>query len=178
MCWRLTVCLCRNSAMMIARPTAASAAATVITKNTNTCPATPCTCANATNARFTALSISSTHMKMMIALRRVSTPTTPITKSSAEKKSDSASIVGSSAPAQHDGADDRDEEQHARQLEGEQILGEQGLRDRRDGAALGDLLGDDTRRQRHRIGDARPREREHLRQQRDAHQRRGELPAA
>ena len=28
------------------------------------------TCANATNVRFTALSISSTHMKMMIALRR------------------------------------------------------------------------------------------------------------
>ena len=71
--------------MMIASPTAASAAATVMTKNTNTCPATPYTCANATNVRFTALSISSTHMKMMIALRRVSTPTTPIVNSTAEK---------------------------------------------------------------------------------------------
>ena len=40
---------------------------------------------SATNDRFTALSMSSTHMKMMIALRRVSTPTTPIVNSTAEK---------------------------------------------------------------------------------------------
>ena len=32
------VCLARKSATMIARPTATSAAATVITKNTSTCP--------------------------------------------------------------------------------------------------------------------------------------------
>src|SRR5438093_1874361 len=118
--------------MMIARPTAASAAATVITKNTNTCPATPCTCANATNVRFTALSISSTHMKMMIALRRVSTPTTPIVNSTAEKNSDSGSI--DSPPAEDDGTDDRHEQQDARELEGEQVIREQRSRDRRDGA--------------------------------------------
>ena len=33
-----TVSLFRNSAIIIARPTAASAAATAITKNTNNCP--------------------------------------------------------------------------------------------------------------------------------------------
>src|SRR5438105_13868249 len=124
--------------MMIARPTAASAAATVITKNTNTCPATPYTCANATNARFTALSISSTHMKTMIALRRVSTPTTPMTKSTAEKKSDSASIL--SPPTQHHGPHDRGEQQNARELEGEQIMREQWTRDRRDGALPRNVL--------------------------------------
>src|SRR5438046_10046047 len=116
--------------MRVASRTAGSAAATVITKNTHTCPATPCTCANATNDRFTAFSISSTHMKMMIALRRVSTPTTPITNSTAEKKSDSASI-GSPA-AQHHRAHDRREQQNARQLEREQIIGEQRTCDRWD----------------------------------------------
>src|SRR5258705_2300423 len=37
---------------MIASPTAASAAATAMTKNTNTCPPTPRFCASATNVRF------------------------------------------------------------------------------------------------------------------------------
>src|SRR5581483_973285 len=89
---RLTVCRWRNSAMMIASPTAASAAATVMTKNTNTWPATPYAWANAMKVKFTALSISSTHMNTMIALRRTSTPNTPITNRTAEKKSASASI--------------------------------------------------------------------------------------
>src|ERR1043166_8463065 len=111
--------------MMIARPTAASAAATVITKKTNTCPATPYACANATKLRFTALSISSTHMKMMIALRRVSTPTTPITNRTAEKNSDSASISDLPAARERDGTDDGSKQQHAGDLEGEQILLEQ-----------------------------------------------------
>jgi hypothetical protein len=35
--------------------------------------------ANATNARLHAFSISSTHMKMTMALRLTSTPTAPIT---------------------------------------------------------------------------------------------------
>src|SRR5829696_4955591 len=139
--------------MMIARPTAASAAATVMTKKTKTCPATPYTCANATKVRFTALSISSTHMKMMIALRRVSTPTTPIVNSTAEKKRASASMErlqragfvtrpGGSAvlPADDDRADDRGEEQDARHLEREQVLREQRTRQRPDGAlARGDV---------------------------------------
>src|SRR2546426_9177817 len=73
---------------MIARPTAASAAATAITKNTKICPATPSDCASATNARFAALSISSTHIKMTMALRRSSTPATPSANSTAETPSD------------------------------------------------------------------------------------------
>src|SRR6266568_2562185 len=38
---RSTVCRWRKIAMMMARPTAASAAETVITNTTNTCPAVP-----------------------------------------------------------------------------------------------------------------------------------------
>src|SRR3712207_3788495 len=121
MFWRLTVRRCRNSAMMIASPTAASAAATVITKNTKTWPAAPYTRAKATKDRFTALSISSTHMKMMIAFRRVRTPTTPIVNSTAEKNSASAS---NSPPrlAQHDRANDRHQQQHAGHFERQQVL--------------------------------------------------------
>src|SRR5215212_4384783 len=100
--------------MMIASPTAASAAATVITKNTNTCPPAPYDCANATKVRLTAFSMSSTHMNTMIALRRTSTPNTPITKSTAEKNSASASMFFSALLAEDHGADDRGEQQHAR----------------------------------------------------------------
>src|ERR1043165_8088490 len=111
--------------MMIARPTAASAAATVMTKKTKTCPATPYVCAKATKVRFTALSISSTHMKMMIALRRVSTPTTPIVNRTAEKKRDSASIGSVAAARQRHRPDNGGEQQDARDLESQQVLMEQ-----------------------------------------------------
>src|SRR3954463_1997491 len=111
--------------MMMASPTAASAAATVMTKKTNTCPATPYVCANAMNVRFTALSMSSTHMKMMIALRRVSTPTTPIVNRTAEKKSDSASIDHVAAARQRHRSYDCGQQQDARDLEGEQVFVEQ-----------------------------------------------------
>src|SRR5262252_2587026 len=117
---RLTVCLCRKIAMMIASPTAASAAATVMTNKTNTCPAIPYTLLNATNVRFTAFSMSSTHMKITIALRRVSTPIAPTVNNTAESASDSASIDAPPA-SKNDRADDSDEQQNARQLEGEQI---------------------------------------------------------
>src|SRR6185437_2994004 len=83
---RSTVSWWRKIAMMMANPTAASAAATLMTKITNTCPPAPYSRENPMNDRFTALSMSSTHMKMMIAFRRVSTPITPITNSTAEKK--------------------------------------------------------------------------------------------
>src|SRR6185312_13083143 len=128
--------------MMIASPTAASAAATVITKKTNTCPPTPYCCANATKVRLTAFSISSTHMNTMIALRRISTPNTPITNRTAEKNSASASILFSTLLAKQHRADHRRQQQHAGDLEGEQILVEQRARDGRDGARLIDLLGD------------------------------------
>src|SRR6187431_1535194 len=109
--------------MMMASPTAASAAATVITNTTKTWPAAPYARENAMNVRFTALSISSTHMKMMIALRRVSTPMTPIAKSAAERASDSASTGASISPTtEHNCTCDRDEKQNARQLEREEIF--------------------------------------------------------
>src|SRR4051794_26694086 len=125
--------------MMIARPTAASAAATVMTKNTNTWPATSYACANATKVRLTALSISSTHMNTMMALRRISTPKRPITNSTAEKNRASASIVLSALLSENDRAHHGGEQQHTRHLEGEEILIEQRRGDRVDGARLGDL---------------------------------------
>src|SRR5436190_14806030 len=160
--------------MMIASPTAASAAATVMTKKTNTCPATPCTWANATKARFTALSMSSTHMKMMIAFRRVSTPTTPIVNSTAEKNSDSFNIGAS--PSQDYRTHDRGEQQDARQLECEQILGEQRPGDGCDRTVLHDVRRQRAWRQRQRIGDPHAREREHLGDEREADETRRELP--
>src|SRR4029453_6292996 len=69
----------RKIATMMASPTATSAAATVITKNTMIWPcAPPCARPKATNARFAAFSISSIDMKMTSGLRRTRTPTTPI----------------------------------------------------------------------------------------------------
>src|SRR5579872_3908969 len=60
----------RKTAMMMARPTAASAAATTITKNTNTCPLSWCQwLAKATKLRFTPLSINSMAMKMVMMFR-------------------------------------------------------------------------------------------------------------
>ena len=70
---------CRNSAMTIARPTAASAAATVITKNTMICPSTePRARPKATNVRFTAFSMISIDSRIVIRLRRTNTPAVPI----------------------------------------------------------------------------------------------------
>src|SRR6476620_4226516 len=105
--------------MMIANPTAASAAATVITKKTNTCPAAPYDCANATKVRLTALSMSSTHMNTMMAFRRINTPNTPIVNSTAEKNRASASMLVSALFAEDDGTDDGGEQQYAGHLERE-----------------------------------------------------------
>src|SRR4051812_34344102 len=79
-------------------------------------------------------------MKMMIALRRVSTPTTPITNRTAEKKRDSASI-GLSAAGERDGSDNRGEQQHAGHLEGEEELVKE-----RPGHGLDRSFGGDLRR--------------------------------
>src|SRR6185503_14616653 len=163
--------------MMIASPTAASAAATVITKNTKTWPATPYACANATKLRFTALSMSSTHMNTMIALRRISTPKTPITNRTAEKNSASASILFSALLAQQHRADDGGEQQDARHLEGEQVFIEQRTRERRDRAALRDLLRRETLRQRQAHRRLRLGQREDLGENRDADGAAHHLPA-
>src|SRR4051812_44873515 len=72
---------------MIARPTAASAAATAMVKMTNPSPKTVSVSrANATRLRLTAFIISSTHMNMISKLRRINTPINPITNSAALRK--------------------------------------------------------------------------------------------
>src|SRR4029079_700913 len=162
--------------MMIASPTAASAAATVITKNTKTCPPAPYCCAKATKVRFTALSISSTHMNTMIALRRISTPNRPITKSTAEKKSASPSMFVSALFPKHHRADDRREQQNARDLEREEVFVEERRRDRGDRAGLRDLpsreaLGKRQDRRRARLG-----ERKDLGQDAESNRAGGQFP--
>ena len=61
-------------------------------------------------------------MKMMIAFRRVSTPTTPIVNSTAEKRERFSEHRLVSCAAEHDGADDGGQQQDARELEREQVL--------------------------------------------------------
>ncbi len=82
----------RKIATKMPRPTATSAAATARMMKTAVCPVMPTRVpaaahwrAYATSARFAALSMSSTERKIMIALRRVSTPTAPMAKTSAER---------------------------------------------------------------------------------------------
>ena len=72
--------------MTMASPTATSAAATAMTKKTKIWPVSwPNWNDRAISDRLTALSIISTHMKMMSALRRNSTPTAPMAKMMADR---------------------------------------------------------------------------------------------
>src|SRR5574337_1525415 len=72
------------SAIIMASPTATSAAATAITNNTMICPSIEWrNLENATKVRLTAFSISSIAMKITSTLRRINTPATPITKRAA-----------------------------------------------------------------------------------------------
>src|SRR5689334_9898473 len=80
--------------------------------------------------------MSSTHMKMMIALRRNSTPATPIVKSTAENGSARSKSILELPLRQDDGAHDRGEEQHARDLEGNQVGVEQRIGDGADDALM------------------------------------------
>lgn len=78
------------SITMIASPTLTSAAATTMIKKTKTCASlttegivwpnavAACIFENATNNKLTEFSINSIHMKMIMELRRVSTPTMPV----------------------------------------------------------------------------------------------------
>jgi len=75
----------RYSVIIRARPTAASAAATVRVRNTITCPdMSACTREKVIIARFAAFNISSTDMKVIIKFLDIITPQTPITKSNAD----------------------------------------------------------------------------------------------
>src|SRR5690606_25003823 len=147
----------------IARPTAASAAATAITKNTKTWPSMPTLREIATNARFTAFSISSMHMNRMIALRRNTTPATPRPNRIALSQSDWVIISDPPLGQQHR-ADDGDEQQDRRQLERHDVVAEERHCDRADRIQLGDRRIDalraaevdectlDAERARHRPG--------------------------
>src|SRR5205085_3996145 len=76
----------RYTEMMMARPTTTSAAATTMTKNAMICPLrSPLIRENVTSARLAAFSMSSTHMKTTIALRRRSTPTDPMVNRIADR---------------------------------------------------------------------------------------------
>src|SRR5581483_4434248 len=128
-----TVSRFRNIARMIARPTAASAAATVITKNTITCPSVEARLrANATKVRFTAFSMSSIAMKMTMMFRRTSTPSAPITNSTAERTRYQESGVGPTSALllrERHRAHDRHEKEDRRELEGQEVVREELVRE-------------------------------------------------
>ena len=64
---------------MIANPTATSAAATTMIKNTNTCPAaSERYVEKAARSKVAAFNINSMDMKMMMAFLLINTPNTPI----------------------------------------------------------------------------------------------------
>src|SRR5258707_14853304 len=76
-----TVARLRKVEMMMPRPTAASAAATVMTKKAITCPSIePSRLPSEMKMRLTAFSISSIGMYITRMLRRMTTPATPIAK--------------------------------------------------------------------------------------------------
>src|SRR6266571_2403125 len=161
---------------MMARPTAASAAATAITKKTKTCPPMPKVCASATKVRFTALSMSSTHMKITITLRRNSTPATPSVKSTAEIASAGLRSILEPSLREHDGADDGGKEQHARDLEGNEVGAKQRIGDGADDALLLLERRDATRGQCDRRRQRRPGQGLQQKQQRGAEQYRDAEP--
>ena len=99
--------------------------------------------ARATNVRLTALSISSTHMNITSGLRRTISPTAPIAeqhrrrargsrwwwarrrRAPARSSTSSRSACFWDLAGQQHGADDRDDQQHRRELEREHVVGEQ-----------------------------------------------------
>src|SRR5580765_7590015 len=127
----------RNIARTTARPTATSPAATAMVKTANTWPLMALSWRlKAIRFRLAAFIISSIDMRMMMALRRVSTPITPIAKSSrltTRTWPGGTGIRPSSRPRlarQHDGSDHRDEQQHGGDLERQQRVLEHRLADR------------------------------------------------
>src|SRR5580693_6005200 len=112
----------RKSAMMMARPTAASAAATTITKKTKIWPETWChMCANATNVRLTALSISSIDMKMVITLRLIRNAAMPMeNRMAARMRYQAIGTMLRLLPREYDRAENRHEDQHRSDLKRQQ----------------------------------------------------------
>src|ERR1019366_9363641 len=136
---------------MIARPTAASAAATTMTKKTNTCPCNwPSALLNVTNARLTALSISSMDMKMVMMLRLKTNPTTPNPNKTAlsTRKYEvgttsppeiTGTLIGIFAARQDQRAQQCNQDQKRRQLKRKHVFAEQQRRKvaRRNGLCRG-----------------------------------------
>src|SRR5437773_12007751 len=124
-----TVSRLRKKAMMIPRPTAASAAASAMMKSAKTWPATsPYKRENATRLMFTALRISSMDMSTTMTLRRVTTPTTPMMKSARlrNKYCPIGSIAALRSLLGHDhGPNHSHQQQDRSNLKGQQIRFEQ-----------------------------------------------------
>ena len=81
----LVVFFLRNKRTTIVNPTVTSAAATIIVKNTTTCPdKSPRNDEKATNERFAAFKISSIDKRIIKMFRRVRRPKSPIEKRAAE----------------------------------------------------------------------------------------------
>src|ERR1700746_3929669 len=109
--------------MMMARPTAASAAATTMTKKTKICPSMRCHMwAKATKVRLTALSISSIDIKIVMTLRLMRKAQTPIEKSTAARMRYQA--IGTMSllllPGEHDSAQNRNKDQDGGHLKRQQ----------------------------------------------------------
>ena len=80
----LSVGLFLNKAIIIAKPTEASAAATAITKNTNNCPTEfPLNDEKVTKLKLAEFSINSMDINTIIAFLLVRTPATPTTNMNA-----------------------------------------------------------------------------------------------
>src|SRR5437868_14494964 len=120
------------------RPTTTPEAAIAITAIANTWPSScPNRRANAIRARFAPFSMISTESRMISGLRRTSTPSAPVTKSSAARTryqpTSGPCIVlqRSRVRAEHDAADRSDEQHDRGDLEREQVVGEEQAPDRR-----------------------------------------------
>src|SRR5438093_1262981 len=134
----------------------------------------PRVCASATKVRFTALSMSSTHMKITITLRRKSTPATPSVNNTAEMKSAGLRSILELSLREHDGPHDRGEEQDARDLEGDEVGAEQRSGHGADDALLLLQRGDRSGLQLDRRGERRLAEHAQLQHQCACQDRRGQ----
>ena len=122
----------RKTAMMMARPTAASAAATTITKKTKICPLSvvPLMREGDEASGSRALSISSIDMKMVMILRLMRKPTTPMAEQHrAQERYQEIRNQRSWAllllARQRDGAQDGDQDQHGGDFERQQEVVEE-----------------------------------------------------
>src|ERR1022692_4913967 len=111
---------------MMAKPTAASAAATTITKNTKMCAfKSPSMYPKATKLRFTALSINSMDMNTVTMLRFSRNPATPSTNRTALNIRYQLTGIIRPPLAQHHRAHDGHQDQHRGDFEGQQKFAEQ-----------------------------------------------------